>query len=217
MSDLTNLFNEANSEDLGLEQFEPVLSEDTSLFYLDRVDAPLYRLFMEDFIPGRPGIHKVHNHLLEAPSNAQLELRISSNGGSVDEGARLISLMENHFPDRTVGYLESKGYSMGAILFSYCDTRIIYPTSNLMYHNYSAFLMGKGGEIKDRTENTQDRMASIMKPILDQGFITEDENQRMLDGKDIWLTADDLCQRGIATHVMVKGRIVSAADYLEPR
>ncbi len=205
-----------HSGEIGLEQFDPILGSDASLFYLDTGVEKIYRLFLEDFVPGEGGqIHRVFNELLNAAPDATLEIRMSSNGGSVDEGSRMLSVMANHFPERTVGVLETKGYSMGATLFSYCDKRIIYPLSRVMYHNYSSFLMGKGGELNDRLDHTEDIMETFFRPILEKGFLTDDEYERMKDGKDIWLNATEMCKRGIATHVMFGGQLITAEDFLK--
>lgn len=202
--------------EISLEQFEPILGSDTSLFYLDTGVEKIYRFFLEDFVPSEGGkIHRVINELLNAAPDTTLEIRLSSNGGSTDEGSRLLSVMANHFPGRTVGVLETKGFSMGAMLFSYCDKRIIYPLSRLMYHNYASFLMGKGGELNDRLDHIEDIMETFFEPILEKGFITDEEYGRMKDGKDIWLNAADMCERGIATHVMQGGQLVTAEDFLK--
>lgn len=217
MSNLTQLFNESNSADISLEHFDPILGEDTSLFYLDKGDEKIYRLFIEDFVSGQCSIHKVYNELLDPYPNARLEIRICSNGGSMDEGSRLLSMMQGYFSGRVTGYLDPKGYSMGAILFSHCDTRVINPMSTIMYHNYSSFLLGKGGELKDRIDNIEETVEMFMEPVLEQEFITTEEYDRIKDGKDLWLNAEEMCRRGIATHVLVKGRLMLAEDYLKER
>ena len=41
------------------------------------------------------------------------------------------------------------------------------------------------------------------------------EYERMKDGKDIWLNATEMCKRGIATHVMFGGQLITAEDFLK--
>lgn len=213
MSKLADFFQDLDTP--SMESFDPLVGENVSLFYQDTGVAPTYRLFMDDFMPTEGGQHhRVCNELLNAPEGAELEIRLHSNGGSVDAGCRLLNVMQNQFPGRTTGILESKGYSMGAMVFSHCDQRIVSPYSRLMYHNYSTFVGGKGGEIKDTWDGIEGIIEDIFRPIVDKGFLTEDEYERLRDGKDFWMGAKELCERGIATHVNVDGTLKTAAEYL---
>ena len=37
----------------------------------------------------------------------------------------------------------------------------------------------------------------------------------MIIGKDFWMDTREMCERGVATHVMVEGKNVPAKDYLK--
>lgn len=172
-----------------------------------------YRLFIDAFKSSDAITHHIHQLLLCAEVCDTLEIRLNNHGGSVSEGLRLIHVMENTFSGRTTVVLECNALSMGAMVFAKGDTRVIHPASRLMFHNYSSGVIGKGGEMADRVEAEDGNRDEIYKDVLAQGYLTQDEYQRMLDGKDIWLDAHDMCERGLATHVLVRGEYLPAKDY----
>lgn len=193
-----------------------IQGQDQSLFITkdkQHEDALHYRLFIDTFCSSLSNLHQIHQLLLSAESVDRLEIRLNNNGGSVSEGLRLMHVMENQFADRTTVVIEADALSMAAIVFAHGDQRVIHPKSHLMFHNYFTFAIGKGGEIIDRVKMSEEERNRIYKPILEKGYLSEDEYERMLDGKDIWLTSDQMIDRGLATHVMVRGEMVPVSDY----
>jgi len=51
--------------------------------------------------------------------------------------------------------------------------------------------------------------------IVKQGFLSKDEFEQMLIGKDYWMDSRELCKRGIATHVILEGEEITAKEYLK--
>ena len=175
-----------------------------------------YRIYIGRFFELKKGLHSVFNELKSAKENDVLEFMIDSGGGFVNEGMQFYNIMQEKFYGRTVAYLDNKGYSMGAMLFSMADKRVIYPYSDFMYHNYAGGAVGKGGEIKARLEHTSKKLEAFFHDIIvKQGFLSEDEYSQMLVGQDYWMGAKELCKRGIATHVIVEGKEVTAKEYLK--
>jgi len=175
-----------------------------------------YRLFIDSFMEKERGLHEIFNELWNAGENDKLELRINSRGGLVNEGSQFYSVIKNKFYKRTTTILDSCGYSMGALTFCMGDKRIITPRSDLMFHDYSGGISGKGGEIKSRFKHSAKHLRDFFKDvILKNGFLSKEEFKSMLIGQDFWMDAKELCKRGIATHVLVDGAEISAKKYLK--
>ena len=175
-----------------------------------------YRVYIGRFFELKKGLHAVFNELREAKDNDYLEFMINSGGGFVQEGMQFYNIIQEKFNGRTVAYLDNYGYSMGAMLFSMADKRVIYPYSDFMYHNYSGGAFGKGGELKSRVDHNHERLNEFFHTmIVGQGFLSEDEYQQMLVGQDFWMSAKELCKRGIATHVIIEGQEITAKEYLK--
>jgi ATP-dependent protease ClpP protease subunit len=175
-----------------------------------------YRVYIGRFFELKKGLHSVFNELREAKENDYLEFMINSGGGFVQEGMQFYNIIQEKFYGRTVAYLDNRGYSMGAMLFSMADKRVIYPYSDFMYHNYSGGAVGKGGEIKARIEHSDKKLKEFFHDIIvKQGFLSEEEFKQMLVGQDYWMGPKELCKRGIATHVIVSGKEITAKQYLK--
>jgi len=175
-----------------------------------------YRIFIGRFFELKKGLHAVFNELLAAEKNDQLEFRINSRGGFVIEGQQFYNIIQEKFPNRVTAYLDNIGYSMGALLFCMANKRVIYPYSDFMFHNYSGGASGKGGEIKARVKHHSKTLERFFyNLIVEQGFLTKDEFKQMLVGQDYWMDAKQMCKRGIATHVIVDGKEITAKEYLK--
>jgi len=102
------------------------------------------------------------------------------------------------------------------MLFSMVDKRVVYPYSDFMYHNYAGGAHGKGGELKARVNHDSKRLEAFFHEIIvKQGFLSEEEYTQMLVGQDYWMGTKELCKRGIATHVIVEGKELTAKEYLK--
>ena len=174
-----------------------------------------YRMFVDDFMELEKGLHEIYNELWDAGENDRLELRINSNGGMVNEGGQFYSIIKNKFNGRTTTILDNKGYSMGALTFLFGDERVVTERADLMLHDYAGGVAGKGGEIQARNEHTQKFIRKFFKEILlDTGFLSKKEFDNMLIGQDYWMDVEELCERGMATHVLVNDKNIKASEYL---
>ena len=184
--------------------------------YQLRPKYKIFTLYIERFKELKRGLHSVFNELRQAGHDDVLEIRINSGGGSVNEGIQFYNLMREKFHKRTHAYLDNHGYSMGALLFCMADRRVVYPYSDLMFHNYASTVSGKGGELKSRLEHRDRLMRSFfMDMIVEKGFLSAEEFEEMIIGKDFWMDVKEMCERGIATHVVYKEEEIKAKKYLK--
>ncbi len=127
-----------------------------------------------------------------------------------------MNIIQERFYARVVSYLDNYGYSMGALLFCMADKRVVYEYSDFMFHTYSSGIVGKSGEIKDRFKHINKKLKKFFKEIIvNKGFLSKSEFKQMLLGKDFWMDTQELCRRGIATHVILEGQEITAEEYLK--
>ncbi len=175
-----------------------------------------YRVYIGRFFELKKGLHSVFNGLREASNRDYLELMINSGGGLVNEGQQFYNIIQEKFYKRTIAYLDNMGYSMGALLFCMADKRVVYEYSDLMFHTYSHGSHGKGGEVKSHVEHTSKKLEKFFYNIIvKRGFLTKDEFRKMVIGQDYWMNTKELCKRGIATHVILEGKEITAKEYLK--
>ena len=83
-----------------------------------------------------------------------------------------------------------------------------------MCHNYSSGMIGKGHELHSQAEFERDWSIKLMKDIYD-GFLSESEIQRMLNGADIWMGTDDVMKRLEQRHNKMKRKAKKAMQEIK--
>jgi hypothetical protein len=63
-----------------------------------------------------------------------------------------------------------------------------------MFHNYSAGVFGKGGEMFDQLTFEREWSKNFMTEVY-EGFLTGEEIQSMLNNRDIWMTSSEVISR----------------------
>jgi len=175
-----------------------------------------FTIYISDFMEFERGLHTLFDTLWNASEDDLLELRINSGGGLLKEGQQFSNIIENKFKNRTTTVLDSMGYSMGALNFLMGNKRIVMENSDLMFHNYSTFIGGKGHEIASELKHNQKHFKKYFKKLMVMtNALTDKEFKQMWHGKDFWMDTKELCKRGIATHVLVEGKEVKAKKYLK--
>ncbi len=214
-----NISNEDNTisfEEMKEEEGVKIIHSGNHTLYVIKKDGfTLYKMYVGDFMDSSKNLHPILEELSNSESSDLLEFIIHSSGGIVTQGKQLWNVINNKFKGRTTSTLDTKGFSMGAILFSMTDKRIVTEVSELMYHNYSGGTIGSGGEMTDKINHNNKTIQGFFHNIaVKTSFITEEEFNRMIDGKELWMDHVELCERGIATHVLKDGVEITAKEYL---
>ena len=194
----------------------PLRDEDGKIvdgFYEQDGGFTVYKLFLGNFEESGNGIQRIINKLQSAKDGDILEFHISSNGGSVDELLELYNLCDTLFFGRVTTYA-NHAYSAGAWAFLMGTDRVLYEHSSLMWHSYAGGFGGKRQDLLDHMKHEDSRLNVFLMGTLEPYF-TAKEIKKMNSGKDFWLNTEDACKRGIATHVMIHGEVISADDYLQ--
>ena len=172
------------------------------------------RIFLDDFLHEGEELHEILNTLHDAGPDDSLEVRINSSGGIARYGQQFINVMFDKFPGRTITVIEADALSIAALVFLAGDRRVIYPHSSLLFHDLSLSTAGKVNEAIKMLEVIHsifgEYLTSLMSP-----FFTIVEIENVSKGLDLCLNAKEMCQRGIAHSVLVRGVAISAEDYLE--
>lgn len=171
-----------------------------------------YSLYIGDFGSEGSELNDIYNDL-RTDTPKTLEIFIDSNGGLISEGQKLQNIIENNFANATDTYLDNKGFSMGAYLFLMGTRRIVHRHSEIMFHNFTASTFGKGHEIASAHKHQQEAMRTYTYSLLSDYF-SKKEIKKLLEGKDYWMTTEEMLERGIATHIMIGGALIEASDYL---
>lgn len=120
-------------------------------------------------------------------------LYLNTPGGYVNTGAQIIHAIRDT-QARVVGVLDGTVCSMGALIFLACREFIVHDYSQLMFHNYSGGVVGKGHEQIAHLNATTQWYTNMLVDVCTP-FLCEQEITNVLSGQDLWLAPDDVRQR----------------------
>ena len=183
--------------------------------YEEQPPYKIFKLFIDEFHENGNGIHRIINRLQQADPEDILELHISSRGGYVDELIQFYNLCDTLFHERVTTYL-NYGYSAGALIFLLGTDRLIYEHSDIMFHSWSGGYYGKRDDMLTQMEHEDKRLEKLFMQLM-KPYFSKKELKKMQSGKEFWLSPKEMLERGIATHIMVRGELLTAKEYLSPK
>ena len=122
-----------------------------------------------------------------------VNFHINTPGGILDSAFQLVDAIKR-CRATTVAKLTGTVASAGTIIALSCDKLIVAEHTSFMIHNYSAGAYGKGNELKARQEHIDKSTNEAFKEFY-SGFLTDKEVKEVINGKDMWLTADEVRMR----------------------
>lgn len=130
-------------------------------------------------------------HMLRAaPKGHTFHLHINTPGGILDSAFMIVDAIKNT-PAHVVAHLTGTVASAGTIISLACNELHIANHTAYMIHNYSSGTFGKGHELKSRQKFTDDSLEEAFKELY-LGFLTKEEMQEVIDGKDLWMGAEEV-------------------------
>jgi ATP-dependent protease ClpP protease subunit len=195
---------------------EPLRDEEDKIvegYYEEHGGYKIYKLFLGDFSETGNGIQRIINKLQGAGPDDVLEFHIASRGGEVDELVQFYNLCNTMFHGRVTTFA-NHAYSAGAWAFLMGTDRIAYEHTSFMLHSYAGGFGGKRQDLLDHMEHEDRRLNTFLMGTL-KDYFSKKELKKMNKGKDFWMNTEEMCERGIATHVLKDGDVLSAEEYLE--
>jgi ATP-dependent protease ClpP protease subunit len=122
-----------------------------------------------------------------------ITLHINSPGGSLSTALQFYRVL-GETQATVVASIEGEAMSAATIIMMQADAYMISPHSMFMFHNYSGGTGGKGGEMFDQLEFERLWSTDFLHDVY-KDFLTADEIDSMLDGKDLWLTTHEVSGR----------------------
>lgn len=128
-----------------------------------------------------------------ATMNETFHIYINTPGGMIDSAFMIIDAMRRT-KAHIVGHLAGTIASAGTLVAMACNEITVAPYTAFMIHNYSMGAQGKGHELKSRQEFT-DRSLNAAFAGIYEGFLTPQEMTQIIDGRDLWLSSDEVYER----------------------
>ncbi|ATW58239.1 ATP-dependent Clp protease proteolytic subunit [Pseudomonas phage ventosus] len=155
--------------------------------------ARLYTIRLSRSITEADDFEEEFQVLAAAGPQDVVRIIINSDGGSVATALLLckaISECEAH----TVAYIGFMCASSATAIALACDEWEIDDNSSFMLHTATYGAYGKAPEVAVQVKH-MDKMISRFVVNTYSGFLSAEEIQAMLDGKDFWFEGEELAQR----------------------
>lgn len=132
--------------------------------------------------------------------NQPLTLYINSDGGSLQDAFALIEVMKkSKKPIRTIGIGSVCSAAFMIFAAGTKGERMISQTASIMCHQFSGDTYGKYHDIKAAAKENDlvnQRMVNLLKEFT--GLETRTIKAKLLPPSDVWFTADELLELGVA-------------------
>ena len=122
-----------------------------------------------------------------------VKIYINSCGGDLYTALQFLRVLSESSA-HIITSVEGACMSAATMIFLHGDEFEVTPHSLFMFHNYSAGVFGKGGEMFDQLQFERSWSENFLREVY-HDFLTPDEIKSMLDNKDIWLTSEQVLAR----------------------
>jgi len=122
-----------------------------------------------------------------------VKIYINSPGGDLFTAIQFMRVL-GESEATIIASVEGACCSAATMVFLCADNFEVTPHSVFMFHNYSAGVFGKGGEMFDQLQHERKWSARLMNEIY-KDFMTEQEIKSMLENKDIWMDGEEVVKR----------------------
>jgi len=133
------------------------------------------------------------NKIKQATENDVIYIYLNTPGGNLETGVQIINAIRNT-PAHVVVSLESTAHSLGTLIFLSGDELQIHDHCLMMFHNFSAGMYGKGHELTAELEAVNKWYNKMFRKIC-VPFLTAEEIEQVIDGRDLWLETDEIKRR----------------------
>jgi len=152
-----------------------------------------YHAYLHDEI-SNPNEYSELCYLLDnAYPGSVVHLHINTPGGILDSAVQIIDAISRS-KAKVIAHLTGSVASAGTLIALSCDELVVSNFVQFMIHNYSGGTGGKGHEIKAMVEFSDKELNKTFKTIYSD-FLTDAEMETVIDGRDIWLNADEVKER----------------------
>jgi ATP-dependent protease ClpP protease subunit len=132
-------------------------------------------------------------------SGRRVTLRISSPGGSVDEGRLIYNALQRHSGGVDV-VIDSSAYSIASYIAMAGERVVMAPNAMLMIHNPWTMAMGDAAELRKVADVLDKYRDSILDAYTKRSGKDRKKVKALLDA-ETWYTAQEAVDAGFATEV----------------
>lgn len=155
---------------------------------VNEVDA-----YMDEEIRDLPYYRNLIHYMNQMEQDDELRIWISSPGGYLDSAMDIIDAMLNA-EGSIICIVRGNAASAASMIALSAPNLIVGERARMMFHNASYGMSGKHSEVEAMVNSTRNRLRKIIQDCY-SGFFTEEELQKLYDGKDYYMEYDEIIER----------------------
>lgn len=173
--------------------FMPEKEENSIKHYKQTLALNIHHFYIVDEIGEVVEFLDLINTLKTAEQQDTIFIYLNTEGGFLKTAIQLISAMRQSAAT-VITSLEGEVCSAGTMIFLAGHKQIVNPNCTFMIHNYSAGIGGKGHEIASHATFRGEYAKKLMNDVY-ANFLTAEEIEEVLEGRDIWMSSDQVIAR----------------------
>lgn len=142
------------------------------------------------------------DQLSQIPDNAEIELYINSNGGSVLEGVAIYNQLKRH-PAQKTGYVDGIAYSVASLILQACDKRIMGLGTSMLVHEMWVEVAGNARMLRSAADDLDNWMKANRKVYMERSGMSEEELIALMEEERI-LTPEECLSMGFIDEISEK-------------
>lgn len=131
--------------------------------------------------------------LYQGQPNHTIYIHLNTPGGRLDVTMQIINAIRSS-EATVVGIADGQVASAGSLILFSCPNIGVQPMSYVMLHDGSEGAFGKANENLKQAQFTSKLLSKIAHSVYEP-FFTKEEIDTVLDGKDMWLSSEDVEER----------------------
>lgn len=179
------------SQEINLFGDEP--SKPNGFPFTTRPNGQIYEFYLVGEIEPADDYIMWFDTIRNATANDVVKLYINSPGGDLVTALQFLRVL-NDTPATVTCSIEGECISAATIIFLAGDILEVSPNSLFMVHTYSSGSIGKGNELHLKIHFEREWSKKLFHSVY-KGFLTTQEINDVLDGKDMWMDSDEVILR----------------------
>lgn len=157
------------------------------------IESVALHFYINDAIEDADDYVELIDALYQGQPNHTIYIHLNTPGGRLDVTMQIINAIRSS-EATVVGIADGQVASAGSLILFSCPNIGVQPMSYVMLHDASEGSLGKVSENLRQAQFTSKLINKIAHSVYEP-FFTKEEIDEILDGKDMWLSSEDVEER----------------------
>jgi len=162
-------------------------------YFVNTIPVSTYTVFLNEAIVSPVYYTDVVNMLYHASEHDTVIFNINSPGGQLNGLQSLLDAVMSTQAS-TIAMLVGECHSAASIFALHCDMVDVGPLATMLCHNVSYGYSGKGSDVLSHVQHVSKNSENLFRTTY-KDFLSEQEINEVLAGKELYLDALEIAQR----------------------